>query len=99
MPEVENPNYTGKDRRINGARLKLSARDWIYLGTICISLILFIGNIKWTTAALSKTTEEHDSQINTNVRNLAKVENDITNIKENLTYIRGKIDTLVLRVK
>ncbi len=97
--EVESDNYKGRDRRTNGARLKLATRDWIAIGSLLITLILFGGNIKWTTEANSKTIGEQNAQIRINTTRLDKTEVDIINIKDNLLYIRGKLDTLVLRLK
>ncbi len=99
MGEVDAKNYQGKDRRTNGARLKLAMRDWITISSLCVTLILFGGNIKWTVNNHSEVIAEQKAQININTQKIVKTENEITNIKENLIYIRGKIDTLVLRVK
>ncbi len=99
MGEVESVNYIGKDRRTNGARLKLSIRDWIAIISLMVTLILFGGNIKWTVSNHSEVIAEQKAQIKINTGRLDKTETDIMNIKENLIYIRGKIDMLVLRVK
>ncbi len=99
MGEVESVNYIGKDRRTNGARLKLAIRDWIAISSLCVTLILFGGNIKWTVNNHSEAIAEQKAQVKINTGRLDKTETDIMNIKENLIYIRGKIDTVVLKIK
>lgn len=90
---------TFTDRRNNGARIKLDGWDWIKVASVIIALILAGGNLKWTVNNHSEAIAEQKVQIKINTTRLDKNETDIASIKENLIYIRGKIDTLVLRIK
>jgi len=91
------------DRRVNGARIKLDIADWVKISiTIFTTFAIIVfgyGKLVTIVNANSKTIMEQETQININAQRLAKTESEITNIKENLLYIRGKIDTLVLNIK
>ena len=91
------------DRRTNGARIKLDIFDWakisITIFTTFAIIIFGYGKIVTIVNANSEIISKQEVQININAQRLAKTESEITNIKENLIYIRGKIDTLVLGVR
>ena len=91
------------DRRTNGARIKLDIADWVKISiTIFTTFAIIIfgyGKLVTIVNAHSETISKQDAQININTQRLTKTESEITNIKENLIYIRGKIDILVLNVK
>ena len=88
-----------KDRRVNGARIKLDTGDWIKVASVLIALILLFGKMQWTVAENSKETEKQKEQMDINTQRLTKLETEFSNIKESLIYIRGKLDTLVLNIK
>jgi len=91
------------DRRTNGARIKLDIADWVKISitifTTFAVIVFGAGKLLTIVNANSETIGKQENQININTQRLAKTESEITNIKENLIYIRGKIDTLVLSVK
>ena len=98
------------DRRVNGNRLKLDVADWIKLFitifTTFVVIVFGAGKLITSVNANTKTTEENSRLIEVNSkatiendRRLAKTESEITNIKENLVYIREKVDKLVLKIK
>lgn len=98
-----NSGETVPDRRINSSRLKLDVADWIKISITIFTTfaIITFGAGKLLTIVNNHTEvlAKQESQINKNTQHLAITGNEITNIKENLLYIRGKIDTLVLRIK
>ncbi len=85
--EVDSENYKGRDRRTNGARLKLATRDWIAIGGIMFALLSSSLYIKFTVSAHSTTIQEHTLKIST-------LERDIGTIKSDVSYIRGFIDKI-----
>lgn len=87
------------DRRNGNAKLRLDWSDWWKVGSVIVILILAGGNIKWTVNNHSEVLARQEAQVKINTARLDKTEVDIVNIKDNLTYIRGKIDTLVLKIK
>lgn len=91
------------DRRTNGARLKLDVADWVKIFiTIFTSFAIIIfgaGKLLAIVDEHSKTIAENCEQIHSISQKITKTESDVVNIKENLIYIRGKIDTLVLDLK
>ena len=91
------------DRRTNGARLKLDIADWVKISiTIFTTFAIIIfgaGRLLTTVSAHTKILDEQCAKIDTTMQKQAKTETDITNIKENLIYIRGKIDTFVMKIK
>ena len=89
MPEVESNNYSGKCRRKNGARLKLSARDWIYVGTLFIALILAWGNMKFTTDATAKQTNRNTSLVDVHQTEIAVLKNSVGNIERDINEIKN----------
>jgi len=99
MGLIKLDDKTFPDRRTNGARIKLDWGDWIKVASVIVILILAGGKIQWTVNNHSEAIAEQKSQIKINTTRLDRTETDITNIKENLIYIRGKIDTLILNMK
>ena len=89
-----------QDQRVNGARIKLDVFDWvkIFITIFTTFAIIVFGAGKLLTIVNnhSEVLAKQEIQINTNAKELAKTGSEITNIKENVFYIRGKIDTLVL---
>lgn len=91
MPEVENDNYVGKDRRKNGARLRLSIKDWIYIGTLIITIILAVGKFGWTTEMNCKQIDKNTGIIRDHETKIAVIENSIKNIEMNVVEIKNLI--------
>ena len=91
------------DRRVNGARIKLDVADWIKISITIFTTfaIIVFGAGKFFTIVNNHTEvlAEQGKEIKINTQRLATTESEITNIKDNLIYIRGKIDTLVLKIK
>lgn len=87
------------DRRINGSRLKLDVADWIKVSITIFTTfaIIVFGAGKLMTIVNNHTEVLAEQQ--KEIMKIPRIENDITNIKENLIYIRGKIDTLVSKIK
>ncbi len=88
MPEVESDAYQGKCRRKNGARLKLSSRDWIYVGTLFIALILAWGNMKFTKDATAKQVNRNTLLVDTHQIEIAVIKNSLSNIEGNIKEIK-----------
>jgi hypothetical protein len=91
------------DRRINGSRIKLDIADWVKISiTIFTTFAIIVFGAGKLLAIVNNHSEiiaKQEKQININTQRLCNTESDITNIKENLIYIRDKIDTLVLTIK
>jgi hypothetical protein len=99
-----------KERRRSNSRIKLDIADWVKISitifTTFAIIVLAAGKILATVNTHSCTIAEHeakisvnDDKVSANNERIAKVESDISTMKENLIYIRGKIDTLVLKIK
>jgi len=87
------------DRRVNGARIKL---DWFDFIKISITIFTTFAIIVFGAGKLLTIVNNHSEvlaeQAN-EIRKIPRIENEITNIKENLKYIRDKVDILVLKIK
>lgn len=87
------------DRRINGSRLKLDLADWI---KISITIFTTFAIITFGAGKLLTIVNNHTEVLaeqGKEIKKIPRIESEITNIKENLIYIRGKIDILVLKIK
>ena len=83
--DIKTVNYSGKERRGNGSRLKLSIPDYLKILTIGFSLLVagitFYIKTDITTKALAK-----DSEVNKKIDKEQTA--DITVIKKDIEYIR-----------
>jgi len=103
MGNIKLGNEIIPDRRVNGARIKLDIADWIKISiTIFTTFAIIIfgaGKLLSIVNSNASLIEKSNVLVFENDRRLTKTESEITNIKENLIYIRGKIDTIVLGLK
>ena len=88
-----------QDRRNGNGRLKLDLGDWLKVASLIVILILTGGKVQWIVNNHSEAIAEQKAQIKVNTERLNKTETDIANIKENLIYIRSKVDTIVMKIK
>lgn len=84
-----------KDRRTNGARLKLDGWDWIKIMSTIAVVIFGAGKIVSTVNANTKILEEHSKEI----RKIPVLEDNIADLVDNSKYIRGRIDELVKKIR
>jgi len=99
MGAIELNNKIIEDRRKNGARLKLALRDWIWVGTLVVALLVWIVNLNFTTVANCEVLKEHKGVITTNTGKIGKIETNIDNINRDLAYIRNRVDDIYKQIK
>ncbi len=91
------------DRRNGNGRLRLDIADWVKISiTIFTTFAIVVFGAGKLLTIVNNHTEvlaEQGKEIKENSQHLAKTESDIVNIKENLIYIRSKIDTFILKIK
>jgi len=88
-----------KDRRINGNRLKLDIADWV---KISITIFTTFAIITFGAGKLLTIVNNHTEVLAEQakeVRKIPHIESDIVNIKDNVKYIRDKVDVIVLKIK
>ena len=90
---------TFPDRRNGKGRLRLDLADWVKISITIFTTfaIITFGAGKYI-SILNGHTEVLAEQAK-EIKRIPKIETEITNIKENLIYIRGKIDTIVSGLK
>ncbi|GEM_PF-4522622 len=91
MGEVDSKNYQGIDRRTNGARLKLSIRDWIAISSLVVTLILFGGNIKWNGEANAKQISRNTAIVDKHETQIAVLDTRLKNIEDNVSWLVIKL--------
>ena len=87
------------ERRVNGARIKLDIADWV---KISITIFTTFAIITFGAGKLLTIVNNHSEALAEQAKEIKKIpwiESDISNIKDNVAYIRDKVDTLVLRIK
>lgn len=99
MGLVKINNQVIPDRRNGNGRIRLDLADWVKLSiTIFTTFAIIVFGAGKYISILNGHTEVLAEQAK-EINKIPHIESDIINIKENLIYIRGKIDTLVLKIK
>jgi len=103
MGSIKINNEIIPDRRSGSGKLRLDIMDWIKLS---ITIFTTFAIITFGAGKLLSIVNNHtevlagqEKEIKGHSQDIAQTKNDIVNIKENLLYIRGKIDALVLGIK
>ena len=84
-----------KDRRQNGARIKLDFSDWWKIITVVIVVILGIGNLKWTVNNNSELLAEQGKEIKITKELSRDNRKDIENMKETIARIDDNVVKLL----
>ena len=87
------------DRRNGNGRLRLDIADWvkIFITIFTTFAIIVFGAGKLLTVVNNHT--EVLAEQGKEVKKIPRIESDIVNIKDNVVYIRNRVDAIVLKIK
>lgn len=87
------------DRRVNGTRLKLDIADWVKISiTIFTTFAVIVFGAGKLLTIVNNHTEVLAEQ-EKEVKKIPRIESDIINIKDNVAYIRDRVDKIILKIK
>ena len=92
-------NKTFPDRRNGNGRLRLDIADWVKISiTIFTTFAIIIFGAGKLLTIVNNHTEVLAEQ-GKEIKKIPRLESEVTNIKENVIYIRDKVDAIALKIK
>lgn len=89
--KIETKDHQGGERR-NGAKLRLSLRDYITVGTIVVGLIVAGVTLNLTVAAQGEDSKKQSKEINTLGEENDEQDKIIITIQADVKHIKEKVD-------
>ena len=87
------------DRRNGNGKLKMDIADWI---KVSITIFTSFAIITFGAGKLLTLVNNHTEVLaeqGKEVKKIPRIESDIINIKDNVAYIRNRVDTIVAKIK
>ena len=88
---IQTKDYEGECRRTNGARIKMSIRDIVWIAVIAGTIILSIGSTGWTAKNNKDDIKELSTDVKINSTEIAVLKTKMDIVVSNTNKILNKL--------